>query len=43
MQLSTSGNTMSLALSMPEKDFEQFARGMHADHKPADTKPAEKL
>lgn len=43
MQLSTSGNTMSLAFSIPEKDFEQFARQMHASHKPAEAKPAEKL
>jgi len=43
MQLSTSGNTMSLALSIPEKDFEQFARQMHAGHKPTEVKPSEKL
>jgi hypothetical protein len=43
MQLNTSGNTMSLALSVPEKDFEQFALAMHASHKPAEAKPAEKL
>jgi hypothetical protein len=55
MQLSTSGNTMSLAISIPEKDFEQLAHQMHAGHgtgspefglyghKPAEAKPAEKL
>jgi hypothetical protein len=55
MQLSTSGNTMSLALSIPEKDFEELAHEMHAGHgtgspefrlyghKPAEARPAEKL
>jgi hypothetical protein len=43
MQLTTSGNTLSLALSIPEKDFEQFASQMHAGHKTAASKPAEKL
>jgi hypothetical protein len=43
MQLTTSGNKLSLALSIPEKDFEQFASQMHAGHKPAASKPAEKL
>jgi hypothetical protein len=43
MQLSTSGNTMSLAISIPEKDFEQFALGMQSAHKTAQPKPAQKL
>jgi len=43
MQLSTSGNTMNLAISIPEKDFEELAHQMHADHKKGEAKPAEKL
>ena len=34
---------MSLAISIPEKDFEQLAHQMHADPKKGEAKPAEKL
>jgi len=42
MKLNASGNTMTLAVSMPEKDFEELAT-MHMGHKPGVAHPAEKL
>ncbi len=42
MKLNASGNVMTVALSMPEKDFEQLAN-MHRVRRPAAARPEQKL